>query len=66
MFIIPLSLFASQAGDCSVLCAVMFDELRPKGKRVNTRLFGRNAGVILSVCSALTLMALEVTVDTKT
>ena len=38
LFIIPLSLFASQAGDCSVLCALVFDELRPKVMCIHTKL----------------------------
>ena len=38
LFIIPLSLFASQAGDCSVLCAMVFDELRPKVMCIHMKL----------------------------
>ena len=38
LFIVPLSLFASQAGDCSVLCAMVFDELIPKVMCIHTKL----------------------------
>ena len=38
LFIILLSLFGSQAGDCSVLVTIVFDEVRTKILCIHTKL----------------------------